>query len=261
MSLASCQAQWARALAEGAFDEAAAFVAGNGLAPQRRLWVYHNQLRLAWRDALETTYPVVLALTGRRYFRNAARGYGGWHRAPTGNLRDFGAAFADYLEKRPELALYPYLPDVARLEWIRTESVAAAEEPGLPLALLAAIDGQAWAHLRLRLAPSLRLFASPYPVARIFAAASGRVDKQAARKALQQREAAAVVVYRQGRAVTMETLMPANWRWLLALAHGRPLAEAVALGCETAARMDGAFDLRAALAWTFDRQLVTAIDP
>lgn len=261
MSLASCQERWAKALSDGVFDEAGMFVVSNGLAPRRRLWIYHNQLRLAWRDALETTYPATLALTGQRYFRRIARDYGRWYHAASGNLKDYGVAFPAYLDKRPELALYPYIPDVARLEWIRTESAAAAEDPGLPITVLADISEAVWPGLHMRLAASLRFLASAYPVACIFAAGSGHLHARAARASLRQQKAAALIVYRRGRAVTIETLTPAVWRWLLALADGRPLTEAVALACETATLTNITFDLRTALSWAFNRQLVIAIDP
>ncbi|MDA8389270.1 MAG: DNA-binding domain-containing protein [Gammaproteobacteria bacterium] len=260
MSLASCQKAWAEALSAGQFDGADAWIDSDGLPSHRRLWIYHNQLRITWREALETTYPAIVSLTGSRYFRRIARDYGRWHKAPGGNLQDYGAALPAYLAQRPEISLYPYLPDVARLEWARSESVTAAEEPGIRLDALAAFDASAWPDLRLRLAASLRLVASPYPVARIWAAASGDAQhKEAARAGLQRREAAAIVLYRQRRAVVMETLPPSVWRWLLALTQDRRLADAVALACETAAALQSPFDLQDALAWAFARKLVTGI--
>ncbi len=259
MSLASCQEAWAKALSEGCFDGAESWIRSEGLPPHRRLWIYHNQLRIAWRDALEVTYPAIVSLTGQRYFRRIARDYGRWHKALGGNLKDYGVCFPAHLAQRPEISLYPYLPDVARLEWARTESVAAAEEPGLSSQMLAGLDTAAWADLRLRLTASLRLVASAYPIMRIWAAASGEGShKDAARAALRQREAAAIIVYRQCRSVVMETATPPVWRWLLALQHGRRLPDAVALACEAATVLQIPFDLPDALAFAFERGLITA---
>ncbi len=261
MSLHSCQEHFAKALSMSNFADAAAWVQGNGLEAQRRLWLYHNQIHDVWREALEITYPAVLLLTGQRYFRLVARGYAESYDSSSGNLKDYGEYFPAYLEGRLEIHLYPYIPDVARLEWARTQSMVAREEPAIPLAALANIEAALWANVRCRIAPSLHLVASPYPIDRIWAAApDGTEPKVMAREGLLRREAAAVAIYRCGHAVTVETLQPPVWRWLLALQDGRCLHEAVMLACEVEARVGMTFDLPGSLQWAFDRGLITGVE-
>ena len=261
MSLHSCQERFVKALSMSDFADAAAWVSGNGLEAQRRLWVYHNQVHDVWREALEITYPAVLLLTGRRYFRLAVRGYAKSYDSTSGNLKDYGEHFPVYLEGRLEIQLYPYIPDVARLEWARTQSIVARKELAISLAALARIEAARWADVRCRITPSLHLIVSPYPIDRIWAAALGDAEPKAmAREGLLRREAAALAIYRCGHEVAVESLRPAVWRWLLALQDGRCLREAVMLACEVGTRAGAAFDLPGSLQWAFDRGLITGVE-
>ena len=102
-------------------------VAGNGLEPLARLRIYRNSCNEIQTGALRATYPAVLALVGTEFFEQSARGYRRAHPSASGNLQGFGAGFADYLASLSSLAAYPYLPDVARLEWRRQLAVLAAD--------------------------------------------------------------------------------------------------------------------------------------
>ncbi|MCL5980809.1 MAG: DNA-binding domain-containing protein [Gammaproteobacteria bacterium] len=260
MSLKECQEQFAHALTRTDFAGASSWVREDALAAERRLWIYHNQVHLAWRDALETTYPAVLALVGIRYFRNLALRYGRHYLSPSGNLRDYGEDFPRFLESRPEIGRYPYLPDVARLEWARCAVLSGVKEQMALPASLAGFRLEQWPHLRIQLAESLQLLLSPYPIAKLWAAATGtRGERQEAKAALAHGEAAAVAVYRDHHQVTVETISPTLWRWLFALRERAELSAAVNIALDVGSIVNESFDLQGALGWAFARRLVTGI--
>lgn len=260
MSLDKCQEKFARALSKGDFDEAEDWVQPAGLDSQRRLWVYFHQLRSVWCEALETSYPAVRALVGKRCFRRLTQKYAQQYTAPGDDLREYGEHFPDTLENDAGAALYPYLPDVGRLEWARLHSLYAPEFPPIEMTVMASLDAQHWPRVHFQMAPSLQMLVSPYPISRIWVAATGNInDRTLARHALEQREAEALCVYRQGYTVAVETLQPPLWRWLLALQDGRSFQEAVELACEAENRLQVPFDLCFALQWLFRRGLVAGI--
>ena len=79
----------------------------------------------------------------------------------------YGAGFGDFLDGFEPLAKYPYLGDVARLEFALRESYHAADAAPLAAEALA-LDPEALMALRLQLAPTVRLLRSRFPVVSIW---------------------------------------------------------------------------------------------
>jgi hypothetical protein len=232
----------------GRGDDAARWVAGAGLAPVARLQVYANAIASTQIDTLRGTYPAVLALVGAEFFEAAAARYRLRHPSTRGNLQAFGGAFADFLAAMPEAAALAYLPDVARLEWLRQEAALAADATPLDSAALAALDDDG--SLRLVLHPSLRLLASAHPVLTIWhyatSAGGGRLQLDD--------HGEQVVLWRDGGDVALAVTDAASYACIAALASGRDLDAAHA----EALAADGHFDLAACLRSLLAQALVTA---
>jgi hypothetical protein len=114
----------------------------------RRFNVYRNNVATALMDALETGFPVIRKLLGAENFRNIARDFQ-WQNPPDSPLMmHYGAGFPDYLAGLPQLARFPYLADVARLELALRHSYHAADHTPLPPETLAATDPDALADPR-----------------------------------------------------------------------------------------------------------------
>ena len=92
-----------------------------GLAAERRLQVYRNNLEASLGAALAAVYPVVARLVGDDCFRQIGRAYLARVPSRSGNLHEFGAALPEFLAAEPALAGLPYLGDVAALEWASHE--------------------------------------------------------------------------------------------------------------------------------------------
>lgn len=132
-----------------------------------RFAVYRNNVAVGLRRALSARYPAVKRLVGCDFFAAAARVFAAAHPPASPILHAWGGALPDWLAAFPPVAHLPWLPDVARLEWLRALALHAADaapaDPG-PLA------GPQPERLRLRLAPSVAAFASPHPAVPIWAA-------------------------------------------------------------------------------------------
>ena len=126
-----------------------------------RLGIYRANLHASWRRALAGSHPVLRRLVGADFFDALASGYGRAQPSRDPDLNRFGAGLADFLEGFSAAADYPWLPDLARLEWLVHESFLAPDAAPLPhpSIALAGLDPDAFEASRAILHPSLRLHA------------------------------------------------------------------------------------------------------
>lgn len=204
------------------------------LAPQApadaRLAIYYRGARASWRSALCAAYPVVRRLVGCAFFDAAADEYARRFPSASGDLGDYGARLAAFLESYAPARGLDYLADVARLEWALHESARAAQAPRFDAAALEALPEERHGALRLRLDPSVRLLESRHPVVAIWEA------NQPGRDGTPRRTGGDRVLVARGRfEARPRSLAPADWRFLQGVAAGRTLSEMVeAMGAEAA---------------------------
>lgn len=212
----------------------------NGSDPDRRFNVYRNNVIVSLVDALADSYPVVQALVGEDFFRAMAREfvYASPPRSPV--LAWYGSEFAEFIENFPPAASLPYLPDVARLEWLRVDAWHAADATALPINELSALlaDESRLPDARLALHPALRVVASAHPVVSLWAAHLAD-DPASALAEIDMTHSEAALLTRPGLDVDIVRIEPEASRFIQSLQAGSSFATAV----ETA----GDFDLVAAL--------------
>ena len=137
-----------------------------GALATRGLQAYRANAGALAERALTAAYPVVSQLMGEESFAPLARYF--WQHAPPqrGDVAQWGAGLADFLDVAPQLADEPFLGDVARVEWAL--HLAATAQDALPDAasfgLLANGDPE---HSTLRLSDGVMTLASGYPVVSI----------------------------------------------------------------------------------------------
>ena len=101
------------------------------LAAQPGFAVYRNTVLAACIDALQANYPTVCSLVGTDWFRAAAGVFAHAQPPANGRLMDYGAGFADFLQRFGPASALPYLPAVAHLDRCWTECHLAADAPAL----------------------------------------------------------------------------------------------------------------------------------
>jgi hypothetical protein len=167
-SLHDLQQAFASAVRFGDVTAVARFVAANGIEPERRVRVYANNVRENFLATLEATYPVLLRLAGRDWFRQTGTAYLKLHPSRSGNLHHVGERFASFLEAHLGDSAYAYFVDVARLEWAYQEVLVADDGGVLDLAALSAVPAERHADLVFELHPAARLVASAFPLLQIW---------------------------------------------------------------------------------------------
>jgi hypothetical protein len=236
------------AFAQGVLDPSltlrvASGIVGGGIAPERRLAIYRNNVVSSLRRVLEGTFPATRLLLGPEGFARIALAFIRSEPPDQPQLLTYGAGFPAFVERSSEDAALRYVVDVARLEWAREEAYYAPDAPPLSAADLATIPIARYAELRFELHPSLRLIRGTGPVFALWQAAID-ASTEAISAALQKAGPEQVLVVRPAMTVTTRPIAAADLLLLEALGAGMPLAEAA----ERAQAGDAGFDLQAALA-------------
>lgn len=133
----------------------------------RRFDVYRNNVAVSLVEALAARFPVIKRLVGEEYFTALARVYAEAHRPRSPVLHEWGESFVAFLADFPPLEAYPYMADVARIEWARGLAFHAADGRPADPALFAGAEP---ARLTLRLHDSVQVLRLATPAVTIWAA-------------------------------------------------------------------------------------------
>jgi len=156
------QQQFAHALFDSAAEPAlrpALRGAGAG-----RIALYRGNLTATWDKVLSAAFPVVRQLVGEEFFSALARAFGMAHPSDNPDLNRFGVLFADFLSGFEHVAELPYLPDMARLEWLLHRTHYGPDAPVLDAARLASLAPEQVEASQCPLHPCVSLFASDWAV-------------------------------------------------------------------------------------------------
>ncbi|MUI12215.1 DUF692 family protein [Massilia dura] len=242
--LAAMQYDFAGALLSP--DREGAFAAALQPAPPAsRLAVYRRNLAGTWTRVLAAACPVVAQLVGDDFFAALAREYGMRHPAADADLNTFGTGFASFLDDFPHVAGLPYLPDMARLEWLLHRASHAADAEPLAPAALAGLAPAAFEGCRLVPHPAATVFSSRWAVVPLWQAHQpGRgvpfPDDIA--------QASHGLVHRPGWQPDVLALDTAGYRALSALEEGATVGAAIDAALAADARFDFAAWLQRSMA-------------
>jgi hypothetical protein len=164
------QAAIANSVLHGTDRALAALIREDGLGFDRRLQIYCNNTFSTLTAALKDTFPVVCRLVDERFFDYAAHHYIRADPPTAPRLAEYGGGFAGFLAGFEPARHLAYLPDVARLEWTINAAYHAADARTLDPTRIAALPQERYAALQFIAHPSCRLFASDFPVDRIWQA-------------------------------------------------------------------------------------------
>jgi len=193
-----------------------------GAPGEERLAVYAEGYVARTQEALAEVYEAVRHLIGAREFAALARGYAARHPSHDYNLSLMGRHLPEFLARWPLTQRLPFLPDLARLEWLVCQAFHACDHPPLQPARLASLRPEEWPRIRLTFQPSVGLLASPWPILDLWRARTQpreQIDLDVINRPQQ------VLVSRQGLSSRCEGLEPRQHRLLEGLLAGRTLGD------------------------------------
>lgn len=131
-------------------------------ALRRAVAVHANNAMAAATAALASNFPVLRAMLGDAAFAGLALRHARAVPPADPRLCLYGGGLAETLAASTDLAEWPWLPDMARLEWLLLQSLFATDPPTRPRRLS---PGRSWP-----LAPATRWLVSSWPIARLWQA-------------------------------------------------------------------------------------------
>ena len=215
------QTYFHEALRDPAAPIPAGLVDPQGEPAGRRFNVYRNNVTTSLMDALAEGYPVIKKLLGEDNFRNLSREYQAAHPPSSPLMMTFGEAFPAFLDGFAPLAKYPYLGDVARLEYALRLSYHAADSTPINPEHLSLLTEDELLNARPELAPTAKVIASQWPILGIWQFnTTENTPKPESR-------AQSVLITRAEFDPKPVEISPGDVRFLNAISEGRTLGEAL----------------------------------
>ena len=210
--------------------------------------VYGNRAK-----ALAGAYPVVRKIVGEAFFEAMAWRYAREHSSASGDLKEYGEELPRFLAEFEPTQDLPYLPDVARMEWLAHRAYFAPDRVGLEKKSLGTIRPEHYSSLRLPLAPGCALLESPWPLGRLWAIHQDDYEGEF------EIDLAAgpdrILVHRPRWRAQVLSLAPGDFAFLAAASRGETLGAAL----EAAVSAEWLFDASRALARWIDARVVDAL--
>ncbi len=187
--------------------------------------IYQNNVRHAHSGALASTYPALRNLIGEDCFDAIADQFCEASPPASSVLSEYGEEFPAYLANCPELSGFPFLPEVARLEWAMNVALHSPLSPvtqASDLARLAEAESTDISDL-LEPTTSLQLFMSEQPVQDILIAA---LANDAERISTIEHAPQRLAIFRRNEGVVVEPLTAAEFTFLTAIVLGQSFGKA-----------------------------------
>jgi len=221
--------------------------------PEQRLQVYKNNTHATLRDLLKDSFPVTTILLGDKFMNFATKQFIEAFPPASGDMNAYGIDFPQFLANLPNLKEFPYVPDVAMLEWLAHEAYMSKRLPVLmPEQLAQAADPLT---LKLHLQPHVHLLRSGWPVDELWGAISEQQADLSGQKITPQETF--IAVFREDRKIAVWTLTEGGYVFLENLKTDPSFAGAAtaAMTAEPGLVLDRLF---AAL---LEQKLLAGIDP
>ena len=134
------------------------------LSAVERLDIYADMYFYRIRDCLKEDFGAVCAVVGEAAFHNLTTDYLLVHPSTHFSLRYVGRHLPKFVRGHALIERWPFLADLAALEWAIMEAFDAPDAEPITPAALTAIPPQRWAELRFHVTPSLKLLRLDWPV-------------------------------------------------------------------------------------------------
>jgi hypothetical protein len=136
---------------------------------EERLRIYANAYPARVQEAIEETFPAVTHLIGYRETHALCARYTAALTDHSYNLNDVGAELPRFVRADELTARFPFLPDLAALEWEVKQAFDAFDRPPFDPASRAEWTLADWEGAILRFQLSVRVVASTWPIRELWA--------------------------------------------------------------------------------------------
>ncbi len=134
------------------------------LSPEDRLDIYANMYFYRIRDSLKEDFPALFQLMGENHWHNLITLYLAKYPPTHFSLRYAGNKLAPFIKKTPFFKKWPYVSDLAALEWDLLNVFDAIEEVPITRVDLQSVPAESWPALRFKLIQACQIKTFKWPV-------------------------------------------------------------------------------------------------
>jgi len=201
------------------------------LTEDQQLAIYQNNVRGALQSSLAQVYPVCFNILGENYFRQLATVYIKQYPSRQCDLNLYGEFFSEYLaiqsQQRAELIGFPYLGDLAKLEWLYQLVYFAKDETVFDFSAFAQLTERQQAQSYFQLIPALKFICSDFPIQSIWQANQGTLDASRVIESKPEK----MCILRKSNQLEVLTVDEKMYQLLRLIDEQRTLDELSILGC------------------------------
>ncbi len=200
-----------------------------GVPASERMSVYANGYPARVHEALGEVFEAVRRAVGVELFGELTHAYARKH-APNDsdyNLNNVGCEFAVFLSKNPVLKKFPFLTDLARLEWQVWQAFHAFDEKPARQQDIAKVAARDWEKARFIFQPSVSLVIADWDIFNLWKEKNN--EKSGVLPTTRKKQY--LLVGRSEEKIRVETLEPKAYFLAKGLLQGRRLGDV----CETLA--------------------------
>ncbi len=199
---------------------------GDDLLPQtenqsERLAVYREGYLVRCEEALAEAFEGVQSVLGRERFQILVHNYARNYPLKSSNLNDAGIYFSKFLKVWPGVRAWPFLADLADLEWKVMRAFHAFEKAPLASAFLSKMSLEEFAMSKIYFQPSVQIAASVWPILNYWRERKKENKFEDFRQASPQR----VLIFRRGVEVFCELIDETQYAVLTALQNQKTIME------------------------------------
>ena len=187
----------------------------NHLSNRQRLQIYIDSIETARLKVLSDTFSACCRLVGEEFFRAVARTYlNNMPHPQPHHINYIANDFPDFLKTIKEITEnMSFLIDLAHFELAREQAYFSEDILPFDFAPLGEIQAEDYDKLYFKLAPSVKLFDSPYPLMKLWAA--GQADFPQDETVILDGVGAKIIVWRDGMDVCECVLTDNEYSFLM----------------------------------------------
>jgi hypothetical protein len=192
---------------------------------EKRLSIYGNGYFGRIIEVLGDNFSSVKNAAGEDPFEEMAHSYLEKHPSTFKSVDDIGAELPNFLKRHPLSKKFPFLPELAAIDWAAHRSFYADDYPTLDPMKLKHISEETWKNATFEFDPSVRLMTFEWPLIELW-----RSDgKWSARKlrALKKEKIWAMIFRTPEKNVRLRALEPAQFYFLAQLNRVLPFHKAL----------------------------------
>ncbi len=195
----------------------------------RGIKIYQNNLIETATRALKITYPVMNQLIGKDAMRLLSKQLLKQAPPTSGDWADWGESLNQALLATPLIDEFPFLFDVATLEWTLHQAARALNQP-LDVDSLSLLSNSALESLRIQLVASLQLMESDYPIDVIWHAhqdnnGPNTLNTDALATELNKHQGPCrLLIYQQNNRPHFQRILESEFHWLQDVLAGHSLS-------------------------------------